>query len=219
MNRKQIIIALGSVLAILWLGLVYVVLKMPKYKEETIAVSPTPNYANPVKPYPPEPVVKSGNTIRVTTRPAQRPTHVTLPKSTSSSEATSPFTHLGSNATMKSVGSGIVLGSSQGSAGTSSAGARGVVYTSSSHTWVGFVNPVAAQDIAYVPSNSGDLPDNGFRGHIRLAPPTEDDSGTNGPNIEIEQPIGEGLWLLLCAAITYMIIIFFEKKTQINKKL
>lgn len=175
-------------------------------------MSPTPNYANPVKPYPPEPVVKSSNTIRVTTRPAQRPTHVTLPPETSSSMTAGPFTYLGSNATMKSVGSGIVLGSGQGSEGTSSAGARGIVYTSSSHTWVGFVNPVAAQDIAYVPSNSGELPDNGFRGHIRLAPPDESGGGTNGPNIDVEQPIGEGLWLLLCAAITYMIFIFFTKK-------
>lgn len=212
MTRRQIIILVGISLTILWLGIVCLVLQMPKYDSGSIALSPTPHYANTAK-FPPTPIIGMKNgTIRVTTRPAQRPTHVTLPKSTSSSEATSPFTHLGSNATMKSVGSGIVLGSGQGSEGTSSAGARGIVYTSSSHTWVGFVNPVAAQDIAYVPSNSGELPDNGFRGHIRLAPPTEDDSGTNGPNIEIEQPIGEGLGLLLCAAIAYMIIIFFTKK-------
>ncbi len=212
MTRRHIIILVGISLTIIWLGVVYLVLQMPKSNPGPFAVSPTPQYMNHATSPSFQVVGMKNGTIRITTRPAQRPTHVTLPKSTSSSEATSPFTHLGSNATMKSVGSGIVLGSGQGSEGTSSAGARGIVYTSSSHSWVGFVNPVAAQDIAYVPSNSGELPDNDFRRNIRLAPPTEDGSGTNGPNIEIEQPIGEGLWLLLCAAIGYMLVIYRRKE-------
>lgn len=192
---------------------------MPKSRSTDVALRPTVSYLN-TSTYPPIPIVGMRNgAVRVTTRPSQRPTHVTLPPATPSAAINSPFTYLGSNATMKSVGSGIVLGSGQGSEGTSSSGTKGIVYTSSSHSWVGFVSPVAAQDIAYVPAGSGSLPDNGFMGRIRLAPPTEDDSGTNGPNIEIEQPVGEGLWLLLCAAIAYMIIIFYTKKTQINKNL
>lgn len=219
MTRRHIIISVGIVLAVLWAVLVYLVLQMPKSRSTDVALRPTVSYLNTSK-FPPMPIVGMKNgTIRVTTRPAQRPTHVTLPPATPSSAINSPFTYLGSNASMQSVGSGIASGGGQGSEGTSSSGARGIVYTSSSHSWVGFVSPVAAQDIAYVPASSGSLPDNGFMGRIRLAPPIEDGSGTNGPNIEVEQPIGEGLWLLLCAAITYMIFIFSTKQTRMNKKL
>lgn len=213
MTRRHIIIVSGIALAVLWVGLVYLVLQMPKSGSGPIALSPTPHYVNTSK-FPPTPIIGMKNgTIRVTTRPAQRPTHVTLPPETSSSMTASPFTYLGSSITMKSIGSSIISGNNQGTInGTSSQ--RGTAYTSSSHSWGGFVSPVAAQDIAYVPAGSGELPDNGFKGRIRLAPPTEDDSGTNGPNIDVEQPIGEGLWLLLCAAITYMIFIFYTKNTR-----
>ena len=131
--------------------------------------------------------------------------------STTTPISTSPFTYLSSNATMKSVGSGTILGTGQEAQNTSS-GQRGIVYAGSSHSWIGFVSPVASRDMAYVESSAGSLPDRSYLSGVRKAPPTEDDSGTNGPNIDVETPVGDGVVLLLLAAVGYMIVIYRRKE-------
>ena len=211
MTRKHIIISVGIILAASWLGLFYLVLRAPQYTEKTVTVSPSPHYATPSKSSFPQIVQVKNGMIRTTSHSYMRPTQVQPMTSTTTPISTSPFTYLSSNATMKSVGSGTILGTGQEAQNTSS-GQRGIVYAGSSHSWIGFVSPVASRDMAYVESSAGSLPDRSYLSGVRKAPPTEDDSGTNGPNIDVETPVGDGVVLLLLAAVGYMIVIYRRKE-------
>lgn len=218
MTRKHIIISVGIILAASWLGLFYLVLRAPQYTEKTVTVSPSPHYATPSKSSFPQIVQVKNGMIRTTSHSYMRPTQVQPMTSTPTPISTSPFTYLSSNATMKSVGSGTILGTGQEAQNTSS-GQRGIVYAGSSHSWIGFVSPVASRDMAYVESSAGSLPDKSYLSGVRKAPPEEGGGGTNGPDIENEQPIGDGILFLLIAVVIYTIAIFFEHKKRKNKKL
>lgn len=218
MTRKHIIISVGIILAASWLGLVYLVLRAPQYTEKTVTVSPSPHYATPSKSSFPQIVQVKNGMIRTTSHSYVWPTQVQPMTSTPTPISTSPFTYLHSSAQQESYGAGVGSNGSQ-MTDNSSSGQRGIVYASSSHSWIGFVSPVASRDMAYVESSAGSLPDKSYLSGVRKAPPTEDDSGTNGPNIENEQPIGEGILFLLIAVVIYTIAIFFEHKKRKNKKL
>ncbi|MBR1380853.1 MAG: hypothetical protein IJ554_00070 [Paludibacteraceae bacterium] len=219
MTQKHIIILVGGVLAVLWLGLVYFVLRAPQYTEKTITVSPSPHYATPVQPIVPLRTHSHLQTTHIVS-PQQPSIPLIQPHSSSSTmiSPAAPFTYLHSSAQQESYGTGVGSNGSQ-MTGNSSSGQRGIVYAGSSHSWIGFVSPVASRDMAYVESSAGSLPDRSYLSGVRKAPPEEGGGGTNGPNIENEQPIGDGILFLLIAVVIYTIAIFFEHKKRKNKKL
>lgn len=123
-----------------------------------------------------------------------------------------PFTYRSSNAQVSNIGSGNStsgngLWSTSQSNGSSQRGIHATI------TWSGQVSAVASSTLAYVKAPSGSLPGEIFAPQIRRAPPDEEDDGTNGPNIEQETPIGDGLYILLLLIILY----FIEKRFIFRK--
>jgi hypothetical protein len=113
-----------------------------------------------------------------------------------------PFTYRSSDAQTQHIGSGYGanndgLWSNSQSNGSSQ---RGIHATT---TWNGQVSAVASRTLAYVEAPSGSLPGELFAPQVRRAPPDEEDDGTNGPNIEQETPIGDGLYILLLLIMLY----------------
>ena len=112
-----------------------------------------------------------------------------------------PFTYRSSNAQVSNIGSGNNSGnglcSTSQSNGSSQRGIHAIT------TWSGQVSAVASSTLAYVEAPSGTLPGELFAPQIRRAPPDEEGEGTNGPNIEQETPIGDGLYILLLLIMLY----------------
>lgn len=129
-------------------------------------------------------------------------THSARMEKMATHSSAAPFTYRSSDAQVRNIGSGNRtsgngLWSSSQSNGSSQ---RGIHATT---TWSGQVSAVASSTLAYVEAPSGTLPGELFAPQIRRAPPDEEDDGTNGPNIEQETPIGDGLYILFLFIILY----------------
>lgn len=139
-------------------------------------------------------------------------THSARMEKMATHSSAAPFTYRSSDAQVSNIGSGNStsgngLWSTSQSNGSSQ---RGIHATT---TWSGQVSAVASSTLAYVKAPSGSLPGEIFAPQIRRAPPDEEDDGTNGPNIEQETPIGDGLYILLLLIILY----FIEKRFIFRK--
>ena len=122
-----------------------------------------------------------------------------------STYSSSPVTYQSSHSKVQVIGGGNMSAGS-GQASSSSPNRRGIIYASSAHTWAGAVVPVAGS-LAYVESSAGSLPDKSYMNGRRNAPPEEGEGGTNGPNLDVEQPVGEGIVLLLLCCLTYAALV------------
>lgn len=129
-------------------------------------------------------------------------THSARMEKMATHSSAAPFTYRSSDAQVSNIGSGNSnsgngLWSTSQSNGSSQ---RGIHATT---TWSGQVSAVASSTLAYVKAPSGSLPGEIFAPQIRRAPPDEEDDGTNGPNIEQETPIGDGLHIFLLLIMLY----------------
>lgn len=211
MSQKQVVILVVSISVALWLILVYLIFTTPRESLEEHHVSSTAHYAKPflslpLRHYPPVSVRDAqGTTMRGYTyvAPAQTELHP---------QQANPLTYLHSGAAVQNVGSGIVAGWTSGEKTTRTASQRrGVNTTNASQVWIGMVSPVASHDLAYVPAQSGDLPDKSYLSGRRLAPPDEGGGGSNGPNIEVETPLGDGLAVLALCVLLYIAAVDYRK--------
>ena len=123
-----------------------------------------------------------------------------------------PFTYRSSDAQVSNIGSGNST-SGNGLWSTSQSNGSSQRGIHSTTTWSGQVSAVASNTLAYVKAPSGTLPGELFAPQIRRAPPDEEDDGTNGPNIEQETPVGDGLYIFLLLIILY----FIEKRCIFRK--
>lgn len=122
-----------------------------------------------------------------------------------------PFTYRSSDAQVSNIGSGNNSGNGLWSTSQSNGSSQRGIHSTT--TWSGQVSAVASNTLAYVKAPSGTLPGELFAPQIRRAPPDEEDDGTNGPNIEQETPIGDGLYIFLLLIILY----FIEKRCIFRK--
>lgn len=134
-------------------------------------------------------------------------------RNSSAALSIAPITHRSSDAQVQHIGSGYGAGNGiwTVSSGQQSNSNRGIVSTATS-VWSGAVSPVASRTLAYVEAPSGALSQELFAPAIRRAPPDEEDDGTNGPNIEQESPVGEGVGVLLLLSLLYVLYLLFLRR-------
>lgn len=211
MSQKQVVILIVSISVALWLILVYLIFTTPRESLEEHHVSSEAHYAKPFSPlplrhYPPVSFRNiQGATMRSNAYATSEPAEL-YPKQAN------PFTYLHSGAAVQNVGSGIVTGgTSDGNTTKSVSQKRGLDASNAPQIWIGMVSPVASRDLAYVPAQSGDLPDKSYLSGRRNAPPDEGGGGSNGPNIEVETPLGDGLAVLVICALLYIAAVNYRK--------
>lgn len=218
MSQKQVVILIVSISVALWLILVYLIFTTPRESLADYPVSSAAHYAKPFSPlplrhYPPVSFRNiQGATMRSNAYATSEPAEL-YPKQAN------PFTYLHSGAAVQNVGSGIETGWTSGGNTTKSVSLkRGMDASNAPQIWIGMVTPVASRDLAYVPAQSGDLPDKSYLSGRRNAPPEEDGGGTNGPNIEVETPVGGGLTVLVICALLYIAAVAIGNSTTSNPK-
>ena len=167
-----------------------------------VYVSVPMHYASPAQGY------KMQST---TTRVGQNHLQTTLkPRFTLAKNATvvnnvSPITHMSSSAQVQTVGSSMQT-TSMPLQTQSSTTQKGIYATSGVQVWMGNITPVASANIAYVEASSGALPAQMFASGRRNAPPDEEGGGTQGPDIEHQTPLLDGLWCMLLFGIIYLLV-------------
>jgi len=203
MKNKNIYIGLFLFAAIAGGTLFYVQDAMDIFEvKNAVYVSAPMHYASPAQGY------KMQST---TTRVGQNHLQTTLkPHSTLAQNATvvnnmSLITHMSSSAQVQTVGTSMQTTSMPLQA-QSSTTQKGIYATSGIQVWMGNITPVASANIAYVEASSGALPAQMFASGRRNAPPDEEGGGTQGPDIEHQTPLSDGLWCMLLFGMIYLLV-------------
>ena len=140
------------------------------------------------------------NHLQTTLKP-----HFTLAKNATVVNTVSPITHMSSSAQVHTVGTSMQTTSMPLQA-QSSTTQKGIYATSGVQVWMGNITPVASANIAYVEASSGALPAQMFASGRRNAPPDEEGGGTQGPDIEHQTPLSDGLWCMILFGIIYLLV-------------
>lgn len=166
-----------------------------------VYVSAPMHYASPAQGYKMQSTTRVGqNHLQTTLKP-----RLTVEKNATVVNNVSPITHMSSSAQVQTVGSSMQTTSMPLQA-QSSTTQKGIYATSGVQVWMGNITPVASANIAYVEASSGALPAQMFASGRRNAPPDEEGGGTQGPDIEHQTPLSDGLWCMLLFGIIYLLV-------------
>ena len=169
--------------------------------KNAVYVSVPMHYASPAQGYKMQTTSRVGqNYLQTTLKP-----HFTLAKNATVVNNVSPITHMSSSAQVQTVGTSMQTTSMPLQA-QSSTTQKGIYATSGVQVWMGNITPVASANIAYVEASSGALPAQMFASGRRNAPPDEEGGGTQGPDIEHQTPLSDGLWCMLLFGMIYLLV-------------